>query len=74
MLFFGDLYVVPSPSLPACSAAFPGRILDNMPSPSIPGTPAAALPMPPGLGAALEPGQEENRERKGGRQESGRRN
>lgn len=49
--------VVPSPSLPACSAAPPGRILDNMLSPSMPGWPAAALPIPPGLGAALEPAQ-----------------
>lgn len=49
--------VVPSPSFPACSAAPPGRILDNTLSPSMPGWPAAALPIPPGLGAALEPGQ-----------------
>lgn len=55
---------VPSPSLPACSAAPPGRILDNMLSPSIPGCPAAALPIPPGLGAALEPGPEPRPPRK----------
>lgn len=54
---------LPSPSLPACSAAPPGRILDNMLSPSMPGWPAAALPIPPGLGAALEPGQKNREER-----------
>lgn len=54
---FSLVVVVPSPSFPACSAAPPGRILDNMLSPSMPGWPAAALPIPPGLGAALEPGQ-----------------
>lgn len=59
-------FVLPSPSLPACSAAPPGRILDNTLSPSMPGWPAAALPIPPGLGAALEPGHK-NRERKIGR-------
>lgn len=58
-----ETLVVPSPSLPACSAAPPGRILDIMLSPSMPGWPAAALPIPPGLGAALEPwqGREEKR-------------
>lgn len=65
-----DLFAVPSPSLPACSAAPPGRILDSMPSPSMPGCPAAALPIPPGRGAALEPGPK-NREKKKGWQERG---
>lgn len=46
---------IASPSFPACSAAPPGRILENILSPSIPVGPAAALPMPPGRGAALEP-------------------
>lgn len=58
----------PSPSLPACSAAPPGRIFENMPSPSMPGWPAAALPIPPGLGAALEPGwRGERAKRRGGK-------
>lgn len=57
-----DLFIVPSPSFPACSAAPPGRILENMLSPSMPGWPAAALPIPPGLGAALEPAQKNRRE------------
>ena len=48
------VFLLPSPSFPACSAAAPGRILERM-SPSAPGRPAAALPMPPGLGPALEP-------------------
>lgn len=59
---FSLVVVVPSPSFPACSAAPPGRILENMLSPSMPGWPAAALPIPPGLGAALEPGQGKKRE------------
>lgn len=49
--------LLPSPSFPACSAAPPGRILENTLSPSMPGWPAAALPIPPGLGTALDPGE-----------------
>lgn len=64
-LFSADSLALPSPSLPACSAAPPGRILENMPSPSMPGGPAAALPIPPGLGAALEPGQKYSEWKKG---------
>lgn len=63
------MFLVPSPSLPACSAAPPGRILDNTLSPSMPGGPPAALPIPPSLGGALDPGQKNRiEERKRGKE------
>lgn len=44
-----------SVSLPACSAAPPGRILENTLSPSAPGWPAGAPGVPPGLAPAFVP-------------------